>query len=218
MIFEKRQRGRSGSGRTAGMWEFTMRTQTFAGSLEKQTGSRLVWFNRFRRNIETARTWCRQTDVSSTMCAQGNLFESFWGVQTSFIYLSFLPFKTKLNGFFFCLLSTFFGFCFLIPRPKSNGVHIGVERPKDWLHPPVVFSEHSQKQRRQFDAMLQRSEIYLPPPLLFLDMCKDERRTLASSCKSKWYCIAGWSCVYSTSSFQPLPFLRKTKFNTTIRG
>lgn len=60
-----------------------------------------------------------------------------------------------------------------------------------------------------------KKSIYLLP-FFSWHICKDEWCTLASSRKSDKSCTAGWSCGYSTSSFQPPAFHRKMKFNTII--
>lgn len=130
-------------------------------------GQSWFWFNRFRRIVVTAKTLNLHTDVSTTMCTT---FESFWRVQTSFICLSCQPFQTKLNGFFFCSRSTFFGFCLVFTLTKKQWGSCKILGQKNnRLAPPFrFFSLYSQNHRRQFDATLQRSETYLSPTPSFL--------------------------------------------------
>lgn len=125
MISETCQCGRRRLGRTAGIWEFKMRTQTFAGSLEKQMGPRLVWFNLFRRNIVTSEdlVQANRRIINNVPRRETNLnlFEGY--KQVLFTFPAY-PFKPNLTA------SSFVHFPhFLVPpppKPKCNGVHVGV--------------------------------------------------------------------------------------------
>lgn len=87
------------------------------GQLRETNGAQVVWFHWFR-NMLWQRGPCAGKQTNHQQCApQGNKFESFKRVQTSFIYLSCLPFQTKR----LLLLFTFHIFWFLFSFPKAIG-------------------------------------------------------------------------------------------------